>query len=74
MIGDFNMPHVNWSTHSCESKFQNFLDALDENSLDQIIDFPTHVRGNVLDLLLTDVPEKILDVKDIGNLGSSDMT
>ena len=72
VIGDFNMPHVNWSTHSCGSKFQNFLDALDEKSLDQIIDFPTHVRGNILDLLLTDMPEKILDVKDVGNLGSSD--
>ena len=55
LIGDFNLPGVTWgptvfSTNSIEKVF---LDSFAENGLLQCIDLPTHLRGNILDLLLT---------------------
>ncbi len=38
----------------------------------QHVDFPTHVKGNILDLVITNMPESVLNVEDIGNLGTSD--
>lgn len=34
--------------------------------------FKTHIRGNVLDLVLTNKPENILTIEPIGNLANSD--
>jgi len=48
------------------------VDTLSERFLHQIIDFPTHIRGNILDLALTDLPERIINIEPIGNLGNSD--
>jgi hypothetical protein len=37
-----------------------------------MVPFPTHLCGNTLDLVLTDIPERVTDVQDEGRLGSSD--
>ena len=56
IFGDFNLPHIDWSipssTVSSEKCNTYFLDFCSSNSLFQLIDFPTHDKGNVLDLLL----------------------
>jgi hypothetical protein len=48
------------------------MDATEEALLEQLVDFPTHIRGNCLDLVLTNMPERILELSDAGRLGSSD--
>jgi hypothetical protein len=48
------------------------LDAAQAANMEQLVSFPTHARGNVLDLLLTNVPERISDLQDAGRLGRSD--
>ena len=54
LIGDFNLPKINWSNlSSTVSLEQDFLHVFAENSLLQRIVDPTHYRGNTLDLLLT---------------------
>ena len=54
LIGDFNLPKINWSKlSSTVSLEQDFLLIFAENSLLQRINVPTHYRGNTLDLLLT---------------------
>jgi len=40
--------------------------------LEQIVDFLTHIKGNCLDLILTNMHERLYDVTDVGRLGSSD--
>lgn len=35
-------------------------------------DFPTHTKGNILDLIMTNCSEKIIEVSDAGRLGKSD--
>ena len=42
--------------------------------MDQLVTFPTHVRGNTLDLLLTNIVANILEVSDQGRLGNSNHT
>ena len=72
IIGDFNMPDVDWTTLNCSNKYKKFVDTYSDKSLFQLIDFPTHKRGNILDLVLTNSPERVLNIEDIGNLGNSD--
>ncbi len=72
-IGDFNMPEINWNTYSCNlSKYANFIDILNQKSLHQLVNFPTHKKGNILDLVLTNKPDCILNIENIGNLSNSD--
>jgi hypothetical protein len=42
-----------------------------DDKLEQFMDFPIQVRGNTLDLILTNVPERVVEVKEVGRLGRS---
>ena len=59
--GDFNLPDINWrdltisSTQYPSRLNKTFLDIVADNSLEQIIDFPTR-KDNTLDLILTSHP------------------
>jgi hypothetical protein len=46
--------------------------SADEALLEQIVDLLTHIKGNCLDLILTNMRERLYDVTDVGRLGSSD--
>ena len=54
LVGDFNLPKIDWSDQSSRSSLeQEFLNMFAENSLLQCINVPTHRQGNTLDLLFT---------------------
>lgn len=72
LIGDFNLPDVDWSTGVGAARSRDFLEAVDDSLLEQLVYFPTHIRGNCLDLVLTNIPERILEISEAGRLGSSD--
>ena len=73
LIGDFNLPNIDWKNEECKDAFsEEFLETVVEANLEQMIDFKTHVKGNILDLLLTNKPENIISVECLGNLGNSD--
>ena len=60
LIGDLNFPKADWSNLiSTDSTEQLFIDTFNNLSLDQMIDHPTHNKGNVLDILATDSPQRI---------------
>ena len=60
IIGDFNMPDIDWNLSAAIStKSDLFCDAIFDCNLFQLIDVPTHVHGNILDLVLTNVPERV---------------
>lgn len=81
LVGDFNMPHVNWSSPRTEAKqpktdFQGkFLELVSFNSLSQHVIKPTRQRGQdvarTLDLILTRDNMQI-DLEYLGPLGMSD--
>ena len=53
-IGDFNLPDIQWDTLSSISSIScAFCDFIFDNSLSQLIDQPTHIQGNILDLVLS---------------------
>jgi Reverse transcriptase (RNA-dependent DNA polymerase)/Endonuclease-reverse transcriptase len=73
MVGDFNVPDIDWEAGSARaSSDMALLEAAQEAGLEQLVNFPTHVRGNTLDLLLTNIPERVSNVYDAGRLGRSD--
>lgn len=58
IIGDFNMPDIDWSTLSAVSqKSDLFCDTIFNCNLTQLINKPTHKQGNILDLVLTTDPD-----------------
>lgn len=40
--------------------------------MEQLVHFPTHVKGNTLDLVITNCSEKFISVADEGRIGKSD--
>ena len=63
LVGDFNLANVNWDTlTSSVNVEQAFVNTFCELGLDQIIDCPTHSKGNILDILLTTEPHKVLNL------------
>ena len=71
IIGDFNMPHVNWNTFTGSNEFESFYNACQDNFLVQLVQDPTRGR-NVLDLILTNSESIVTDVKTGQPLGTSD--
>jgi hypothetical protein len=72
-IGDFNMPDIDWKNYqSKNSKYSRFLSIINQKSFHQLIDFPTHSKGNILDIVLTNNPDCILNIESFGNLSNSD--
>ena len=48
------------------------MNTLQDNLFSQMVDFPTHIKGNCLDLIVTNMPEKIDNICEVGRLGRSD--
>ncbi len=69
---NFNFPGIKWQEGTADSKGSAFLDSCNEVGLEQLIDFPTHTKGNILDLVLTNMPHRIMGVETAGKLGRSD--
>jgi hypothetical protein len=72
MIGDFNLPGVDWTTGHCRANEKQVVETIEEKLMVQVVDFPTHIKGNILDLVITNVPERVLEVREEGRLGKSD--
>ena len=62
-LGDFNLPDIIWSSLSCSSSNSNLLcDFIFQHNLSQLIESPTHIQGNTLDLVLTNNLELVSDI------------
>ena len=72
IIGDFNFPDMNWEAGTASARTRIVAEAVEERNMEQLVTFPTHVKGNILDLLLTTIPERIQGLEDAGRLGKSD--
>ncbi len=66
------MLDINWEMGTGSARTTSFLEAVDDLLLTQMVDFSTQVKGNCLDLDLTNIPERIVDVCEAGRLGKSD--
>ena len=63
LLGDFNITDVNWSTLNASSTSStSFCDRIFSLNLEQLVNNPTHIRGNTLDLVLSNFPDLISDL------------
>ena len=77
LVGDFNMPGIDWVNEDCNSEAtRRFLDCLNDSGLEQFIEEPTRYRHgqtpSVLDLLITSNPDIVNDIKLEDPLGKCD--
>ena len=62
-MGDFNAPDINWSSLCGNSPYSTSLcDFVIDYNLFQVIQIPTHTKGNILDIVLTNTPEAVFNV------------
>ena len=63
LLGDFNIPDVDWSTlHAQSPPSSMFCDLVFHQNLTQLVDIPTHSCGNTLDLILSNYPSLISNI------------
>ena len=53
-VGDFNLPDISWASIACSTTSSlNFCDFIFDYNLTQHVLDPTHIKGNILDLVVT---------------------
>ena len=72
VIGDFNLPGICWTNYTADAKGRRLLETVEEAGLDQLVEFATHIKGNKLDLVITNCGDKVIAVEEAGRLGRSD--
>ena len=64
LVGDFNLPHINWSEGTGVSAIDNtFLNGFAENGMVQCIHSPTHNKGSILNILLSKSEDHVCNLK-----------
>ena len=64
ILGDFNLDTVNWENRVASNWIHTkFLDTFNNLGLAQQILHPTHSKGNILDILLTDKPDLLSNIR-----------
>ena len=73
VVGDFNVHHREWLNSRSPTDRHGIaaLDFVNETGCTQLVAEPTHISGNCLDLLITDVPG-VCSVSVGSQIGSSD--
>ena len=72
LIGDFNLPDIDWTKGTAGAKGRGFYEATCERFMEQHVNEATHISGNILDLILCDREGMVKLVKTEGRLGKSD--
>ncbi len=49
------MPGIEWTLERADARGRELLETITEEGLQQLVSFPTHIKGNILDLLITTV-------------------
>jgi len=73
IVGDFNLPKVNWQTNSScgDNTARLFLDFVSTRGYYQLVSFPTR-EENILDLILASDEQTVNSVLSRPPLGHSD--
>ena len=73
IVGDFNMPEINWKSLSATHKYSPFVRCISDHFLKQHITEPTRPQSNaILDLVFTTIDTNIQDISITECFGSSD--
>ncbi len=50
IIGDINMPGINWETMTSDNKGRALVETMEEEGMAQLVNFSTHIKGNILEI------------------------
>ena len=71
VVGDFNLSSVEWPAtqvnNSATRVEKMFVESFSELGLEQLVNSPTHNKGKILDLLLTNSSTLVKDIKVLEN-------
>ncbi|KAF2364393.1 Endonuclease/exonuclease/phosphatase [Trinorchestia longiramus] len=71
-MGDFNLPHINWTTRQSQAPSSKLIYLMNTNSMQQHVNEPT--RGNnILDLVMTTTDLSINSLEVTGKIGDHQM-
>jgi hypothetical protein len=59
------LPGIVWREEQADAKGRELLETIIEEGLQQLVSFPTHIKGNMLDLVITNCADRVLEVCDI---------
>ena len=63
ILGDFNLPRTSWPEAESSDNIENlFIDTFNDLGMYQLVSYPTHDKGKILDLILTDKPGLVKDI------------
>ena len=63
ILGDINLPDIDWSSMSASSlPSLTFCEKAFDLNLFQVITEPTHIQGNILDVVITNNPDLIYNI------------
>ncbi|KAF2359920.1 Endonuclease/exonuclease/phosphatase [Trinorchestia longiramus] len=71
-MGDFNLPHINWTTRQSQAPGSKLIDLINTNSLQQHVNEPTR-ENNILDLVMTTSDLSINGLEVTGKIGDHQM-
>jgi len=72
VVGDFDLPKINWATFSCPDNFihKPFLDFTVDNGFSQFVQFVTNNKNRpILDLVLSDYYDRYVISQKSHHLG-----
>ena len=73
VVGDFNCPDINWDTLSATNHSSSRLcNLMFDFNLSQCVTEPTHIKGNILDLVLINSADILSEVTVSSPLSTSD--
>ena len=73
LCGDLNLPDISWEQHSAPAGVQQqVVEAVQDKFWTQVVDFPTHRGGNLLDVGLASRQGLVSRVESPGHLSSAD--
>ncbi|KAF2346276.1 Endonuclease/exonuclease/phosphatase, partial [Trinorchestia longiramus] len=72
IMGDFNLPHINWTTRQSQAPGSKLIDLMNTNSLPQHVNEPTR-RNNILDLVMTTANLSINGLEVTDKIGDHQM-
>ena len=68
VLGDFNLDSVKWDNNNINNintsnnLHLRYTNVFEDHCLSQLLKSPTHYKGNILDLVLTDEPNIVRDI------------
>ena len=65
VLGDFNLDSVKWDNNNINTSNNlhlRYTNVFEDHCLSKLLKSPTHYKGNILDLVLTDEPNIVKDI------------